>query len=91
MRRNPVTLATIREIDRFTEINAHTEALVVLARALDFKRAAKVLKHIAGIHDILGYLPEGVNEYRSQIRKELLELARQEIDADLYQKLRRSF
>lgn len=91
MRPNSVTLATIQKIAELTEHNAHTEALIVLAKALAFDRMAKVLKHVAGIQDTAGYLPEEIRQYRSKIQKELLELARQEIDLDIYQKLRRSF
>ena len=56
--------------------NAHAEAALILARALDNEEAVAALEQIAAVQDELGYLPHDLGEERYRIMKPLWAAAR---------------
>jgi len=61
----------IADIEKYTDRNDHTGAVIELAAFLNNTKALKLLQAIETIHDIEGSMPSEVSKYRSSILKDL--------------------
>lgn len=62
----------INEVARLTYRNAHTNALIHIARSMDNKCAVKTLQLINKMHDKTGYMPKVLMEMRNEVYEELM-------------------
>jgi len=62
-------LNTINDIANATDENRHTDAIIVLAYALDNDRMAAELKEIDQIHRLGGHLTQDLSNDRNAISK----------------------
>ena len=79
------------EIARFTNENAHTEALIKLAQMLGNDKYAKILGHLRDIHHLEGYLTPMVAEMRREIGATLLITAEREFSPEQFDKIYEAF
>ena len=69
-----MTEYTVQQIERLTDINAHTEARIVIAR--QYKYCADILKCLLAIKEICefeGYAPYGIQLYRNELTNKMLQ------------------
>lgn len=98
-RRNPVPRAgghkvksvPITRIRDLTAHNHHTEAVVLLARALGSKSMLQKALAIQRIHERHGYLPHDAYDRRYKLLRALLAQAKRRTDAKTYQALYAAF
>ena len=83
--------ALVEEISDLTERNDHTEALVVLAKALNERKTLKALEAIAVIGDFLRYVPGDLVKVKNGIRSSLIDEAKRKFGPDIGQQIYMSF
>jgi hypothetical protein len=79
------------EIARLTNENAHTDALIKLAKMLGNDKYTKILGHLREIHHLEGYLTPMVAEMRSFYGAMLLVDASHEFTPFEFSQIRRAF
>jgi hypothetical protein len=79
------------EISRFTNENAHTDALIKLAKMLGNDKYAKILGHLREIHHLEGHLTPIVAEMRSFYSAMLFIDASHEFASFEFSQIRRAF
>ena len=83
--------STIEKIKRATQLNDHTRSVEILAKLLNDNKAVKLLKAIDDINSIEGSMPKHVEQYRTEIRLELLKKAASKFGNDVRAKLHSAF
>lgn len=73
---DPITPPLLRKIKGLVSRNAHTEAVVVLAKALGDKRDVKVLEAIQTVSEYAGETPYALISIRLGILRALIDRAR---------------
>ena len=68
--------AVIKRIEKKTDNNDHTGALIELAKLLGNTRTVKILTAIETIHDTEQHLPTHVAQYRQEISDRLMDEVR---------------
>jgi len=81
----------IKDIQKKTDANDHTEAVLVLAKFLKDNKSVKLLDAINDIHQIEGNMPPQLAQYRNEITTKLLELAKNKYDANTYMRINSAF
>ena len=75
-------LAIGRKLNRLTQDNDHTEALLVIAKFLNHKRFIRIFEGIKMCHDAEGFIPEPLNSYRYESSKSMEAHGRKLLGAD---------
>jgi flagellar biosynthesis component FlhA len=70
----------VGKIEKLTDQNHHTEALIELSKLLNSKKHEKVLKAIQDINNEEKSLPYMVEKYRQEVAKELTQMCRQKLN-----------
>lgn len=81
----------IKDIQKKTDINDHTGAIVTLAKFLKDNKTVKLLDAITDIQKIEGHLPQQLLYYRNEITTNLLELAKNKYDSHTYMRISSAF
>jgi len=79
--------ADFKKIAHMTDINAHGEAILFVAKKLGAKHLAKKLEHVNALHKLDGWLEEELFKYRHRIFKELMKIAKQKLSSEDYSRL----
>lgn len=85
------TDALAKKIRSLTDSNNHTLALLELAKFLNHKKYITIFNSIEAIHDAEGHMPMEIAKYRSELGKELREIAKKKMDKESFAKLQASF
>lgn len=81
----------IKEIQKNTDENDHTEAILVLAKFLKDNKSIKILDAINDIHEMEGNMPSGISQYRTEILNRLLTNVKNKYDTNTYMRVSSSF
>ena len=80
----------VKKIQGLTDKNQHNEALAELAKFFGNKKMEKVMKAIGDINKELKTMPYGLTQFRSEVMKDLLALAKQRLNGKEYEAVYRS-
>ena len=83
--------AVLKEIAELTDINNHTEASLLGAKALKATKLVKKLELVLKLQDLEGHLPMGLSEYRTRLNKELMEAAKRALSPEDYERFHGSY
>lgn len=80
----------VKKIEGLTDKNNHNEALAELAKFFGNKKMEKVMKAIQDINDELKTMPYGLTQFRNEVTKDLLALAKQRLNGKEYEAIYRA-
>jgi hypothetical protein len=81
----------IRDIQKNTDTNNHTEAVLILAKFLKDNKKVKILNAIEDITKVEGHTPSYLLQYRNSVLKELLESLKDKYDNNTYMRVSSAF
>jgi hypothetical protein len=75
-----------------TDRNDHNGALELLCNLLNAHKTKRLLTHIQGIHSLLGHMPHGLVQVRTEyVYKPLMAEAKRKLDPEQFQSLHAAF
>ncbi len=74
----------VKKIEKHTDRNAHTEAVIELAKFLKEKSMENILNSIMDIHMEMKSMPVELSKLRTQILDELMKLVKNKYGNDIY-------
>lgn len=83
--------ALYKKIRNLTDTNNHTLARLELAKFLNHKKYINLFNAIETIHDAEGHMPMEIAKYRSELGKQLMDIAKKKMDKDSFTKLQGAF
>lgn len=75
----------VKKMTDLTDKNHHNDALAELAKFFGNKKMEKVMKSIQDIQDEMKSMPYGVMQFRNEVMKDLLALAKQRLNGNEYE------
>ena len=81
----------VKKIEKHTDRNAHTEAVIELAKFLKEKSMEKILNSIMDIHMEMRSMPAELSKLRTQILDELMKLVRNKYGNDIYKQINSAY
>jgi len=81
----------VKEIQDLTDDNAHTEALLVLAKFLKAKELEKVFLGIQMIHNAVGSMPSSLGKFREEMGVQLMSYAKQKMSKEDFNKVQGAY
>lgn len=87
----PAIKKAIENIEKYTDNNQHSEAILELAELVGDKKAVKILKNIIEIHKLEGYMSQHLGKYRTEIRDYLLTTVFRKFGKDVYKAIYAAF
>ena len=88
---NPDVSGLVKTISKHTDRNAHTEAVIELAKFLKEKKMENILNSIMDIHLEMGSMPVELSKLRGQILDELMKLVRNKYGNDIYKQINSAY
>jgi hypothetical protein len=80
----------VKKIEGHMKKNNQNEALAELAKYFGDKKMEKVMKSIGDINSELKTMPYGLTQFRNEVMKDLLTLAKQRLNGKEYEAVYRS-
>jgi hypothetical protein len=80
----------VKKMEGHMKKNDQSEALAELAKFFGDKKMEKVMKAIGDIHGELKTMPYGLTQFRNEVMKDLLTLAKQRLNAVEYEAVYRT-
>jgi hypothetical protein len=80
----------VKKMEGHVKKNDQNEALAELAKFFGDKKMEKVMKSISDIEKELKTMPYGLNQFRTEVMKDLLALAKQRLNGKEYEAVYRS-
>jgi len=81
----------VKKIEKHTDRNAHTEAVIELAKFLKEKSMENILNSIMDIHMEMKSMPVELSKLRGQILDELMKLVRNKYGNDIYKQINSAY
>jgi hypothetical protein len=81
----------VKTIAKHTDRNAHTEAVIELAKFLKQKKFENILNSIMDIHMEMRSMPQELMKLRQQILDELMKLVRNKYGNDIYKQINSAY
>jgi hypothetical protein len=81
----------VKTIAKHTDRNAHTEAVLELAKFLKQKKFENILNSIMDIHMEMRSMPQELMKLRQQILDELMKLVRNKYGNDIYKQINSAY
>jgi hypothetical protein len=81
----------VKTIEKHTDRNAHTEAVLELAKFLKQKKFENILNSIMDIHMEMRSMPQELMKLRGQILDELMKLVRNKYGNDIYKQINSAY
>lgn len=75
----------VKKMEGHVKKNDQNEALAELAKFFGDKKMEKVMKSISDIEKELKTMPYGLNQFRTEVMKDLLTLAKQRLNGKEYE------
>jgi hypothetical protein len=88
---SPAVKKSIQNIQKYTNANDHSYAVLELAKLIGNQKYIQIVKHIAEIHSLEGHLPQHLGKYRKEIKDELLDIATKKFDDETYEAIYTAF
>lgn len=78
------------KIEAATDSNNHTLAVMLLAEFLggDYP---KLMSHVKAIHDLEGSIPDGIYQYRTELRQKMMKTVLLKYGAESHELIRKAF
>ena len=80
----------VKKMEGHMKKNDQNEALAELAKFFGDKKMEKVMKSIGDIHSELKTMPYGLTQFRNEVMKDLLTLAKQRLNGKEYEAVYRT-
>jgi hypothetical protein len=80
----------VKKMEGLTDKNHHNDALAELAKFFNNKKMEKVMKSIQDIQDEMKSMPYGLTQFRNEVSKDLLALAKQRLNGKEYEAVYRA-
>jgi len=80
----------VKKMEGHVKKNDQNEALAELAKFFGDKKMEKVMKSISDIEKELKTMPYGLNQFRTEVMKDLLTLAKQRLNGKEYESVYRT-
>jgi DNA-binding transcriptional regulator GbsR (MarR family) len=77
----------VKKIEKHTDRNAHTDAVIELEKFLKQKKFENILNSIMDIHLEMGSMPAELSKLRGQILDELMKMVRNKYGNDIYKQI----
>jgi hypothetical protein len=81
----------VKTIEKHTDRNAHTEAVIELAKFLKQKKFENILNSIMDIHMEMKSMPMELMKLRGQILDELMKMVRNKYGNDIYKQINSAY
>jgi hypothetical protein len=81
----------VKKIEKHTDRNAHTEAVIELAKFLKEKSMENILNSIMDIHMEMKSMPQELSKLRSNILDELMKLIKNKYGNDIYKQINSAY
>jgi hypothetical protein len=81
----------VKKIEKHTDRNAHTEAVIELAKFLKEKSMENILNSIMDIHMEMKSMPAELSKLRSNILDELMKLIKNKYGNDIYKQINSAY
>jgi hypothetical protein len=81
----------VKTIEKHTDRNAHTEAVLELAKFLKQKKFENILNSIMDIHMEMKSMPQELMKLRQQILDELMKMVRNKFGNDIYKQINSAY
>lgn len=81
----------VKDIQDLTDDNAHTEALLVLAKFLKAKELEKVFLGIQSIHNAIGSMPSTLGKFRDEMGEQLMKYAKSKLEKSDFDKVQGAY
>jgi hypothetical protein len=81
----------VKKIEKHTDRNAHTEAVIELAKFLKEKSMENILNSIMDIHMEMKSMPVELSKLRTQILDELMKLVKNKYGNDIYKQINSAY
>lgn len=81
----------VKKIEKHTDRNAHTEAVIELAKFLKEKSMENILNSIIDIHMEMKSMPAELSKLRTQILDELMKLVKNKYGNDIYKQINSAY
>jgi hypothetical protein len=81
----------VKTIEKHTDRNAHTEAVIELAKFLKQKKFENILNSIMDIHMEMKSMPQELMKLRQQILDELMKLVKNKYGNDIYKQINSAY
>jgi len=81
----------IERIEKLTDMNNHSEAVVRLAEVMNDGRILRAAEAVRTLRDYLGHMPRELSDIQSTLRERLLKKARGKLSPEEYNKLDMAF
>lgn len=85
--KGPDVEPVVKKIAAHTDRNAHTEALIEIAKFINNKKLEKILNGILELHLEMGHMPPELQALRSNIGKELMQLVDRKYGKDVLKQI----
>ena len=83
--------STIDRINRMTDRNLHSEALVLGAELLGARALRDKLQLVAKLHDLEGSMPPQLKGYRDYLYDSMMTLAKRQLDPEEFKRFYNAF
>jgi hypothetical protein len=81
----------VKKIEKHTDRNAHTEAVIELAKFLKEKSMENILNSIMDIHMEMKSMPAELSKLRTQILDELMKLVKNKYGNHIYKQINSAY
>jgi hypothetical protein len=81
----------VKKIEKHTDRNAHTEAVIELAKFLKEKSMENILNSIMDIHMEMKSMPVELSKLRTQILDELMKLVKNKYGNNIYKQINSAY
>ncbi len=81
----------VKKIEKHTDRNAHTEAVIELAKFLNNKSMVNILNSIMDIHMEMKSMPVELSKLRQEILDELLLFIKNKYGSDIYKQINSAY
>jgi hypothetical protein len=82
---------TVAKIARLTDINNHTEAIILGAKMLGYTKLVRVLEHVLAIQELENHLPQALGEYRLDLEHAFMDQAKRDLTLQQYARLEKAY
>jgi hypothetical protein len=80
----------VKKLEHLTDINAHTVAVIEIAKFLKNERNIKIAKSLLEIHTAIGFIPPDILKYRDDFLEDMLNDIREKMGEEVCEKIRGS-
>jgi uncharacterized protein HemY len=85
------TETAARKIEKLTDDNNHSEAVLELAKLVNDKKYQKIAQSIIDIHEAEGSIPVEIVKYRTKVMETLLKQLKSKVSKEDYDRINSAF